>query len=642
VTHLDKMRNAVRNAVPTARSAFENGDYQAVITLLTDHADLKAEPLTWLGVSYLRCGQFNHAGPLLSKAALLGSLEAAVEAANLTRALEQPEHAIAQFRALLPSLVGELRLRALRWLGVCEVQLGLPGAIEHIEEARVGYMVRGDAMMGARITQTLSAIYLTMGEHREALRMLDVALPLLGQDSNQRPYLTALSTLADLQIQSRLYLEAQLTLDQAIALAGDLGDDFNRVRLLLQLAVLRQLKGDVSAFLAVLDVATSAAEACGNDRMYVSAQLLRADHESRMGDHVRALEAMIAVYEHGGSGQITTRLVEALLMRRRDNLPGSYTALQDIRKEAEAQGHTLEALRAWLHAVFTLYLMRHFAAVKEQLPGLIEALLRFGVKGGPFSLRNDFQEVSELLVYARLDPASAPLLASLLEDASTMLGGAADLLTPGVTLELLTLGQQTVILNGTAMLEHGQRGVVAVLTYVALHPNSTRNDIQLDLFPGKVGETGSRYVRRAFDVIQKMLGSVLLTEGHYHAPTYRFSAKVQVHLDTHLLLNRLTNNDVIGALDVFRGEFLPGFDDSEWVVGIRERLQASVKVGLEGLIRSAELDGDDQRVIVICNHALQLLTHDLDFMDRRIDAAKRIGDQQAVARYKSERNLVLN
>ncbi|WP_407543014.1 hypothetical protein Q0M94_25420 (plasmid) [Deinococcus radiomollis] len=82
--------------------------------------------------------------------------------------------------------------------------------------------------------------------------------------------------------------------------------------------------------------------------------------------------------------------------------------------------------------------------------------------------------------------------------------------------------------------------------------------------------------------------------------------------------------------------------DREWVVGIRERLQASVKAGLEGLIRHAELAGDDRRVIMICNHALQLLTHDLDFMDRRIEAANRVGDQQVIARYKAERNLVLN
>lgn len=631
--------------VDTVRAAFSEGNYPLVISSLsglTDPLSLSLETVTRLGVSYLRCGQFVQAAPVLARAELMGSLEAAVESANLSRALEQPEQAALQFRRVLPKLDGELRLRALRWLGVTEHQLGQAGGLERIEEARFGYIQAGDHVMAARITQTLSAIYLTTGQHRQALQLLDVALPILGADLNKRPYLSALSTLADLQIQSQLYAEAAATLERATHLATEHADDFNRLRLLFQRTLLFQLMGETGEFLNSLEETIGAAEVCGNSLIIVTSRLLQADHHSRMGHADRAVVSMLEVYAHGGRDYLETRLMEALLTRRRGHLEGAYAGLQRVRREAEAKGETLEALRAWLQAVYTLYLMKHLEEVRLELPQLLERLLRFGVRGGPYPLRNDFVEVGELVVYARLDPSTAPLITSLLEDAAVSLGVPADAMAPAVRLELLTLGQQVVLKNDVSVVAGSQRGVVAILTYIALHPGATRLEIQMDLFPDKDAETGSRYVRRAFTVIQDLLGALLVQEGTYHQPVYRLSAKVRVVLDVQMLEQRLASQEVLSALALYKGAFLPDTGSSEWVQEYRSHFERRTRLGLESLLHSAQEAGDHRRVLLVCTEGLRVFPGDLELMDAQISAARTLGDRQALARFEALRREALN
>ena len=70
-----------------------------------------------------------------------------------------------------------------------------------------------------------------------------------------------------------------------------------------------------------------------------------------------------------------------------------------------------------------------------------------------------------------------------------------DLFTSGMRLEVMTLGQELVLRDGVPCTMR-VRGSVAVLTYLALHPRSTRQTVITDLWPERDPKKAATYFRQ--------------------------------------------------------------------------------------------------------------------------------------------------
>ncbi|WP_189091341.1 bacterial transcriptional activator domain-containing protein [Deinococcus ruber] len=584
------------------------------------------------------------ARPLLEAAATQGNLEAAVESANLLRATGHQERALQQLTSLLPSLQGELRYRALRWMGVCEEMLGIDGSWERVEEARMGYLALGDAEMVARLNQSLSVIYNMRGRHTEALQLLQGSLVVLESQQNRGPYLSALSTLADLQMESRLYQEAQATIARALRLAREVQAFYNARRLSYLEALAALLSGNIGRFLPLIKQSIQDAEEAGDLPVVELGVALLADHHSRMGDHAQAIRVMTQFYQHQPSTQsVAIEIVEAMLARRRGDLAGAYQSLMALKQLAVRQHRPDQAVRAGLQAVYALYKMRHFERVSEELPEVLQSMMRLGTTGGPYALRPDMAELSELFLHAQNNPVTAPLLVTVLDQASGLLGATADLFAPIVMVELLTLGQYVVLTDGVPSTYAGRqaRFVVAVLSYITLHPDCSNLDIQTALFPNHHPRTSARYIRDAVDHIDR-LGPLLEKGGSYHRPVYRITDKVTVSMDLQLVFKRAAEGNALGALDAYRGEFMPELDDSEWVQDLRHRLTTTLKLALEPLLNDAELNRQYAQVVRLCTLALRALPLDLDLMTRRLQAAELSGSMYELELFRRELERSIN
>ena len=636
---------SMKNSIETD---FHEGNYTRVLTELRKYSasrDLTTAELAMQGMALMRAGDLLTAQPVLEAAATRGSQEAAVEYANLLRATGQQERALQQLGALLPALDGELKFRALRWLGACEEMLGIEGSWKRIEEARMGYLGLGDAEMVARLNQSLSVIYNMRGRHTEALHLLQGSMPTLASQTNKGPYLSALTTLADLQMESRLYQEAQATIHRALTLARAAKAHYNERRLMYLNALVALLRGEIGQFVGLVRQAIQQAEEAHDVQVLELGVALLADHHSRMGDHAEAVKVMAQLYrqQQAQTPSLAIQVVEAMLARRRGDLQGAYQALMLLKRQAEQQNRPDQAVRAALQAIYALYKMRHLDRVTAELPEVLQNMMRLGAHGGPYALRPDMPELTELFLHAQNDPVSAPLLVTVLDQASGLLGAQADLFMPSTTLELLSLGQYVLLMDGVPSSYAGRqaRFAVAVLTYIALHPGCSNRELQTDLFPNHHPRTSARYIREAVEAID-LLGPILDKGGTYHRPTYKVSDKVIVSLDLQLLFKRAADGDALGALDVYRGEFMPELDDSEWVQNIRQRLTSSIKLALEPLLGAAELNRQYGQVVRLCTLALRALPFDLDLVERRMAAAELSGSVHELAAFRRELERSIN
>ncbi len=366
-----------------------------------------------------------------------------------------------------------------------------------------------------------------------------------------------------------------------------------------------------------------------------------ADYHSRMGEHQQALQVMLKMHALRPESSLTSQITEALLTRRRGDLHGAYRKFAAIQEAAAAQSDMLLAARAGLQLVYTVYLMRDYEKVRALLPDALNAILRFGTPGGPLDLRPDFDELAELFAFAELEPHSAPVLASLLGQGAEYAGGSADLLAPTAHLELLVLGQQVALKDGVP-LTFALKNTVSVMLYLALYPGRTRREIQLDLFPDKDAEAAGNYVRKCIAEVGKVAGPVVVQDGPHNAPTYRYSPKVSVSSDFQLLRSRLAQDNLPGAVALYRGELLPGLDESQWVNDLREETLASVQATLKGLIQEALERGDHARVVLLCTQGLKFDPDDFELAETRLESARFASTPQEQARFRSEFKRRLN
>lgn len=623
---------------------FGRGDYALVIGQLAGNSAPSVRELALLGIALLRTGQFNACEIPLATALARGDTEANVEFGNLLRATNQHRRATLHFKKILPELTGELKFRALRWYGVTLYSLGEEGSLEAIEEARRGYLGIGDHTTVARIAHTLAALHYSLGDFRHAKQLLDTAIPVLEQDTNCRPLLTAYNTLIDLYLDCGSSEQARLTLDLAIQTADKLNDPYTKLQLDARRILLMLKLGDYGGFIGRLSDLRQRADELGEANVYAFASNNLANHLSRVGKHADALRVLAELTAKNRDLSHETMMVAAMLKLRRGDAASALGELLKVRERAEHLNAHFDATKAILLAALCAYQMNDLPTSLAYLTQALSEIAGWPAGQAQASLEQELRDMEELLAHAKMTPALLPVITAALEDAAYLASTQSDdLFADSTLLEINVLGPQPKVLLGGSPCELRLPYSVAVLAYLALTPGHSRHEITADLW-GDHDPTKAAYsFRQCLMEIRKACGPELVVmSGPHQEPRYSLSDKVSVHLDAQRVLQLVARNDIPTAVSAYRGVFLAKLPETDWIAGHRDELTMSLTTALRANLREAELSGDDRRILIIASAILSIDPEDLEMEELRIEKAQRVASPVELARYQAERKRRLN
>lgn len=401
--------------------------------------------------------------------------------------------------------------------------------------------------------------------------------------------------------------------------------------------------GDYGGYQSLLESLLERSEQVGEVRVAEYALSRLADHHSRVGEHALAIRTMGRLRALNPSLTLPSRTILAMLTLRRGDTTGALRGLLEVREEAVRRGAITDATRALLLAAYAAYSMNDLPRCADLLS---EALLELA--GQPraqsrATIAPELREVEEMLAFARLNPNLAPLLEAALEDASHLSGNMRDdLFTSGMRLEVMTLGQELVLRDGVPC-SMRVRGSVAVLTYLAMHPRSTRQTVITDLWPDRDPKKSATYFRQCISDIRESIGSdVILVEGAHQSPEYRLSSKATVILDSQRVLQLVSNGQLPAAVAAYKGEFLPGLEGSEWADEQRVHIREALLRSLHGEMRAARLGREHRRVVLLATAILDIDPSDMETEELRLDTAREVSSAAEVARFEAERHRRMN
>lgn len=619
---------------------FEAGQYAGVIGLLQDHAQGGRE---WglLGTSMLRVGQLAQAETPLLKASILGDEEGSVEYGNLLRLLGRFDEASAHLEGVTGGLKDmELRLRALRWWGVSDFQAGRTEAgLKLTERAWHGYVALGDDAMTARVSQSLAQMHALLGHFARAKLLLQEAIRALPVEPDNAARLSALKNLLDLQIADGDFKDAQETLADVRRTAKYGGSRRVLLHLQCSTAELHRLKGEYAEYALQLGDIQQQVESMDDHGLRVWVTSRQAEHHSLMGQHGEALRTLLSYGLPESEWPAELWATDGLIRRRRGEHERAYTSLDLAADLYRSAGAEPELLRVLLHqAACALRLGQETATVTllQEALTLLLRLQQFAV------FKPDLEELHELLAFAVLDPDTAPYVDPLLDQLSQLSGSPRLLEDGAMRIQLTTLGKVEAHRDGQA-LSFSYLHTPLLLAYLALHPNRTRAEIQADLFPERDAKVATGYVRQCiWDLRDKLGSAVVCFEGPHHAPRYRLGHAVRVELDLEALFGATRKGEVTRALALYRGPFMPGLEESDWLLTRREEALLAISFELRNQMARYRDAGDNRRLVMIANQLLKLDPLNFEVMQERVNAAQTFAPPTELARYVAQLNRFLN
>lgn len=631
-------------SVLNVQEAFERGEYPQVITQLRHLPTRTPRQEALLGMALFRTGNFPSSELPLATAIALGDQEALVEYGNLLRVTNDLKRATQHFEKILPTLSGELRYRALRWYGVTLCEGNQADGIERIEEARLGYLGLGDIRLAARLSHTIAVMLMNRGEFRQAGTLLEHALPALIGDTNPRPRFNALLTMYDVQAELGQLEEATAILEEARTLAMTFQDAYIELQLMARQLLLYLRYGDYGKFSAGLEHLRSKSLAVGDVYLFTFASNNLANHLSRTGQHAQALRVLAELSERCPAKSLETNLVSAMLTLRRGDASGALGQLKKVRDEALAQGMKRDATRASLIAALAAYQMNDFDCSMTHLSEGLTELAGWSPDSVQVILRQEIMELEEVLVYARQHRALQPLLeASLSHTAAAIAGVKDDLLFTPQFLELKVLGRNTSAKLDGLPLHFRLTYSVPILTYLALQPDRTRQEITADLWADQDAVRAGANFRQCLSEIRRMCGpDIIVIQGPYHEPRYSLTKKVNVFLDSQRFQQLLDAPDSHLARDVYSGQFLEGLPESDWISEWRSALSIALSVKLTEEIHSALALGADRQVVTLCSALLEVDPENQEIEDLRLEKARKVCSAWEVAKFEARRLHRLN
>ncbi|MEW6420854.1 MAG: SARP family transcriptional regulator [Deinococcota bacterium] len=619
---------------------FEAGQFQAVVTHLEGQARTARES-TLLGIALIRVGRLDEAEVALTRAAVQGDQEGQVELGNVLRGLGRFEEAIQHFEAVTPDLTGELQLRALRWWGVAEFQAGYTEeGLKRVERAWHGYLALGESELSARVTTSLAQMYRKTGNDKRAKTLLSEAIHALPSGPFPGPRISALRQLLELHLAHGEFAQAREVLAEAKRSLQGLHAPRESALLLGSEAELCRLTGDTRTYTLVLEELRPLAEQLGDRELRLWTVSRLAEHYSLHGQHGKAVDVLLSfgLMPEGWPAELWA--TNGVIERRRGDLATAEASLDRAAAMFREAGRIPELCRVLLHYAATCLRAGDEDVDRKVVPALTEAITQLLRLRQLTEFKPDFEELSELLHYAVLEPETAPLMEPLLDQLAHLnLVGTARLPEDGdLQVTVKTLGKMAVFKDGLEV-PFTRTGCIPLLVYLALKPGRTRAQMQFDLWPDKEPITGGAYVRQCLKELRDKLGHELIHyQGPHHAPQYYLGRLVHVDLDITHFLEAVNRKEVARALALYRGEFLPGADPCDWIDTQRESLLLALTLELRSQMTQARRDGDHRRVVLLANQYLRIEPHDLEVLEERVASARVVASPQELARYTAELN----
>lgn len=413
----------------------------------------------------------------------------------------------------------------------------------------------------------------------------------------------------------------------------------HRTSLLTGEAELLRASGDYGGYALALDELSRLCDALQDQdlRLWVLGRL--ADHYSRIGLHGKALEMLYAYGTRPAQWPPELVATSGILARRRGDMLEAEADLERAAQLFRKAGRTPELIRTLLHLADAAHKGKHEAtavsALKEALREML--LLRQLV-----AFRPDFEELSELLHFAVLEPDLAPYMEGVLDNLANVAGAPRLPEDGAMRLQVTSLGRVAVF-KDNAEIEFTLKGSALLLAYLALHPGRTRAEIQLALYPEKDATAGASYIRSAIKELRDLLGrEVVEFGGPHNSPWYRLGRFVHVDLDLQHFHEALSKGDVARALALYRGPFMPGIEDSEWVDQKREEALLALTFELRNQMARYKAEGDYRRFILLANQYLRAEPYDQEVLEARVDAAKVVASPHELAKYVAELKRAFN
>lgn len=621
---------------------YEAGRYSDALTAIAALPTHDARSSAVIGISLLRLGDVTGAEAELETALHLGDQEASVEYGNWLRAVGRLEDAAAHLTEILPKLDGELEFRATRWLGVIKLQSGkTKDALKLLEKARRGYSYIGDKLSEAKVNHNLVAIYNEIGDYKKAKILLESSIPHFRLFASKNLLINSLYSLISVSLSINSSEDVQELIIELENVVGQAPSP-SKIYLWISKAMLYDRGGLTrSAYLDLLDKIIETSEKFGSAEHLTWGIVKKVEYLLQSDD---TSEAMRLVYQspQDENGQFPTsvRIVRAMINRRMGNLHEAIEELRSVSLDLEAAGNVAELARVRLQLAYALHLDAQADASADVLRAALQGLLRTNIHP---SMRPELEELSELLHFAALEPSLAPYLEPVMDSLAGVLGGTGSG-TEGeqVRLQVHTLGRVS-ILKGGDPVTFQLKGTVPLLVYLALTPNRTRQEIQNDLYPDKEPDAASSYVRKSIQELREMLGhAAVLTEGPRNHSRYRLGPSLQIDLDLSRFEDAVGRYEMARALALYRGEFLPGSDESEWVLQKREAARLSLTFELHNQMAGFRERKEWRRVILLANQYLRVDPYETEVHEMRVEAARRVGTAAELGRYVAAMNSSVN
>ena len=617
----------------------ELGQYTAVIAALNSKAHTPEE-LRLLGLAYLRNDQATKAELPLLQAHLQGDSEASVEYGNFLRFIGRFEEACAHFAEVHPAAPGELGLRCLRWWGVAELQMGeSETGLMRLERSWYGYLALGNPELTARVTNSLAQMQLRLGHHARAQQLFQEALRQLPEYPVPQPRLTALHGLLDLQIQLGDYAGAEESLrlvGRALRYTDSVRD---RSMALTARCELQRLTGKLDGYTENLEEIAHCAASLEDFELSVWVTAKLAEHYSVLGRFSEAMRILVGFGTPQNEWPPELWTAYGMLLRRRQQPLPAEEALQRAAATFRLQGRTPELIRGLMHAAAAALSAKHPESAVEFLKEALFEMLRLKLHA---AFQPDFDELQELIHYALLEPDTAPLLEPVLDNLAHLAGSPRLPEDSYMRLQVSTLGRSSVFKDG-AEVPLSLKGSTLLLAYLYLYPGRTRAEIQFALYPDKDSNTGGGYIRSAVAELREKMGrEVVVFAGPKNAPTYRLGNMVHCELDLVAFREAAARGESARMMALYRGDFLPGILDSEWVKEVREDTLTTLTLELRIQITRFEEVGEWRRVILLANQYLKFDAYDMEVLKLRVRAAQAIGNPHEVARYTAQLKRTYN
>jgi len=584
------------------------------LALLADLAtqEVNQQAAYWrvLGLARLAAGQTADAELPLRRAAALGDAAGQVACAQwllITGRLGEALRVLPAVQTGLPA--GELRRLAqclhglaLFRSGEVEPALGLVQALcrSADDEGAVGEGAgRGDAgrqgagrLPPAQVSPAavLAQMWGQLGDLARAEALLGRVLLALPKQRSRRARIEALGSLALVQARSGQLAAAASSLNLSRAQLAELPAGGQRWALAVhQRAELevRWLSGERSALSGDLLALHKLAAELEDAELGLWTVALRAELLSFQGQPEKALTSL---YDLGTRRGLPPRLraVRGLLMRRQRY---DDHAISDLSEAESALGRQDGALR-WRALLYLADVQLRSARTDAAWATLAGVLAHLGSAQDLSLYAPDLADVDELVQRALIEPGLAPTMQGML---ARLRSGLPTRARPR-WLEIRTLGGTSVKLgNQAAALSEG---AVLVLTYLHLHPHTSRNDMRAALFPDFDREQTTTFFRTVVRELRAQLGpDILHLDDTLRHPRYRISADVEVDLDLSELRRSLGTSDLTCATALYRGAFLEGIEpESEWADQVRQELRLAFNLELQWRLNRARSPDDLQQV----------------------------------------------